>query len=344
MKPAYSVIEPASNNNLINMKKFTLLLFAFTLLAAAHAQDKMLLETKYYRFYSNELLNVHLLLYQHATQIKSTKVPDDSLSIYLSKARLGGNAKMIDALKYYRDSVTKKDMLFDSTMRKFSVLLATGKPKDAIGWQVEAMKHINAIFPFYKKQVWPSIDSANKAWAQQVKSDLSKHEEFVIARLQKIYDDTMPAEKIRVDLGVYGTWAGAYSYSQGIDHIIISSFENANQGPLGVEIVFHEGSHFLMDRVYNTAQEYFNSKNLRNDRRQPWHIVLFYTTGNVVKEAYGSRGISFVPYYKHAKFEERIPPFKVATDALALYWDPYMRGEGTQQEALKKVMDHILSH
>jgi hypothetical protein len=327
------------------MKKFTQLLFAiiFFVGVAAHAQDKMLLETKYYRFYSSELLNVHLLLYKHATQIKSEIVADDSLSVYLRKTRLGGDAKMIDALKYYRDSVTKKDMLFDSTMRKFSVMLATGKPKDAIGWQVEAMKHITAIFPFYKKRVWPSIDSANKAWVQQVKNDLSKHEELVITRLQKIYDDTMPAEKIRVDLGVYATWAGAYSYSQGIDHIIISTFEDANQGPLGVEIVFHEGSHFLMDRIYNTAQEYFNSKNLPNDRRQPWHTVLFYTTGNVVKEAYASQGINFLPYYKHAKFEER-RSFKVATDALALYWDSYMRGEGTQEEALKKVMDHILSH
>lgn len=132
------------------MKKFTQLLIAFTLLTgiAVHAQDRMLLETKYYRFYSSELLNVHLLLYKHAVQIKLEKVSDDSLSMYLSKARLSSDAKMIGALKYYRDSVTKKDMLFDSTMRKFSVMLATGKSKDAIDWQVEAMKHITAIFPF----------------------------------------------------------------------------------------------------------------------------------------------------------------------------------------------------
>lgn len=318
---------------------------ACTLLTAAtHAQDKMLLETKYYRFYSNELLNAHLLLCKHATQIKTANVSDDSLQAHLGKVRLGGNAKMMEAVKFYRDSVIGKDMLFDSTMRKFSVMLAIGKSEEAIGWQVAAMKHINDIFPFYQKQAWPYIDSTNNAWVQQVKDDLLKHEEPVIARLQKIYDDTMPAEKIRVDLGVYGTWAGAYSYSQGMDHIIISSFESANQGPLGVEIVFHEGSHFLMDRVYNIAQEYFNSKNLPNDRRQPWHIVLFYTTGHVLKEAYAVQGISFIPYYKHAKFEERIPPFKVATDALALYWHPYMRGESTQQEALKKVIDHILAN
>ena len=99
------------------MKNFTHFLLAFTLLATAvHAQDKMLLETKHYRFYSNELLNVHLLLYKHATQIKSVKVADDSLNAYLSKARLAGDATMISALKYYRDSITKKDMLFDSTM------------------------------------------------------------------------------------------------------------------------------------------------------------------------------------------------------------------------------------
>lgn len=325
------------------MKNF-LLSLALLITAGANAQDKMLLETKYYQFYSNATLNEHLFLCKHSIEIRNKKIPEDSITFYLTKAGVPGNAAVIEALKFYRDSVAPKDLLFNTTMREFSVLLATNKLSDAKGWQMDALKHIKNIEPFFKKQIWPSIDSANNAWAAFAKPELAQHEEIVMTRLQKLYDDTMPQNKIRVDLGIYGTWAGAYSYSQGIDHIIIATNENANTGRLGVEIVFHEGSHFIIDKVFNFVAEYYNAKNIQGNRRQTWHNLLFYTTGNVTKEAYAAQGIDFLPYYKHARFEENIPPFKLTTTALALHWDPYMRGETTQVEALKKVIDYILAN
>src|SRR4030095_39807 len=86
----------------------------------AVAQDKMLLDTTYFRFYSNPMLNAHLFLYKHAAQIKSLKLADDSLGFYLTNAGIpgkeGGRTQLIAAMKYYRDSLTTKDMLFDSTM------------------------------------------------------------------------------------------------------------------------------------------------------------------------------------------------------------------------------------
>jgi hypothetical protein len=328
------------------MPRITKVIFTIALLFAsqAKAQEALLLETKHYRFYSNALLNQHLFLYKHATELKNAKTPNDSISFYLVKAGFPDNKALIQALKFYRDSVAVKDMLFDSTMRKFSTMLARNKVSDAAGWQVEALKHFKAIEAWYKKQVWPSIDSANKAWIKVVKPDLETHEENIVGRLQKIYGQPMPKQKIRVDLGIYATWAGAYSYTEEDEHIIIGSFENANQGKLGVEIVFHEGSHFLIDSIYNFVDEYSKAKKLRINRGQTWHVVLFYTTGNVVKEVYAAKNISFEPYYKHAKFEENIPPFKLTTTALALHWDPYMKGEGNMQESMTKVMDYILAN
>jgi hypothetical protein len=330
----------------LSKKTFTILVLV--LASMANAQDKMLFETNYYRFYSNLPLNEHLWLYKHATEIRNSKLPDDSIAFYLKNARIPGNAKnhavITDALKFYRDSVAPKDMLFNTSMRKFSVLLTSGKLADAEGWQTDALKHIRNINAFFKKQLWPAIDSSSRAWAQNAKGDLDTHEKNVMARLQKLYNDTMPNDKIRVDLGVYATWAGAYSYSQGIDHILICTFEGANPGRLGVEVVFHEGSHFIIDKVFDFVAEYYKLKNAPGNRRQTWHNLLFYTTGIVTKEAYAAQGISFLPYYKQAKFEENIPPFKLTTTALALYWDPYMRGETTQEEALKKVIDHILAN
>jgi hypothetical protein len=329
------------------MKKI-LIALALLIAAGTKAQDKMLLETKHYQFYSSAMLNEHLFLCKHAIEIRNRKIPEDSLAFYLTNARVPGNkndhAALIGALKFYRDSVAPKDMLFDSTMRKFSTRLALNKLSEAAGWQVEALKHFKTIDAWYKKQVWPSIDSANNAWIKNVREDLDTHEEKIVSRLQKIYGQPMPKQKIRVDLGIYATWAGAYSYTEGGEHIVIGSFENANQGRLGLEIVFHEGSHFLIDSIYNFVDEYSKAKKVRINRGQTWHVVLFYTTGNVVKEVYAAQQIDFVPYYKHAKFEDNIPPFKLTTTALGLHWDPYMRGEGTMQESMTKVMDYILAN
>lgn len=329
-----------------SIRKF-LLVIALIFATQAKAQDA-LLEIKHYRFYSSALLNQHLFLCKHAIETRNAKLPEDSLSFYLVKAGIPGNkanyAALVEVLKFYRDSVAPKDMLFDSTMRKFSTLLALNKLSTASGWQLQALKHFKTIEPWYKKQIWPSIDSANKAWIKGVKADLTTHEEKIVSRLQKIYGQQMPKEKIRVDLGVYATWAGAYSYTEGNEHIVVGSFENANQGKLGVEIVFHEGSHFLIDSIYNFVADYSKAKNLRINRGQTWHIVLFYTTGNVVKEIYAAQHMDFEPYYKHAKFEENIPPFKLTTTALGLHWDPYMRGEGSMQESMTKVMDYIVAN
>lgn len=330
------------------MKKISLLLFIIMVAGSIHAQDNMLLETKHFRFYSNPILNLHLYLYQHAVKIKTAKVPDDSLHHYLKSQGIDDISKMrpvmIPILKFYRDSITTRDMLFDSTMRKFSVLLATGKLSEATGWQVEALRYFQQLFPFFEKQVWPGIHTTNKNWVSEVSGTLSTHEENVINRLQKIYGDSLPKEKIRIDLGIYATWAGAYSYMQGIDHIIISTYENANKGNLGVEIVFHEASHFMIDEVMNFITEYSKSKNVVVNRGQTWHIVLFYTTGIVFKESLASKGIGYTPYYKHARFEERTPPFKLTTEALTLYWDTYMRGETSKEEALQKVIDYMLTN
>lgn len=323
----------------------TLLIVIVFIFSGATAQDKILLETKHFQFHSNPVLNIHLFLYKHATAVK--KLPEDSLHFYLSNQAIpykkGNYAKLIAAIKYYRDSLTQKDMLFDSTMRKFSVMLAIDKEKNVTGWQVQALKHIRKIEPFFKKELWPSIDSSNREWINKIKGDLDLHENFIIDRLQQIYKDSMPKEKIRIDLATYAGWAGAYSYSQGIHHIVISNEGRLNQGRWGMEIVFHEGSHFIIDSVYNLLAEYFAVRTPSNTRRQTWHNLLFYTTGHVVREAFAKDGIEFSPYYKEAKFEER-PLFKLSTDAFALYWNPYMRGETNMEDALKKVVEHIASN
>ena len=62
-----------------------------------------------------------------------------------------------------------------------------------------------------------------------------------------------------------------------------------------------------------------------------------------MKETFASQNIAFIPYYKASRFEERAP-FKLSTDAFALYWDPYMRDEVTIEEALKKVVEYIVTN
>lgn len=339
------VIVMAVLRKLTDVKRCVLsFIISLLICPVAQAQGNNLLETKYFQFYTSSALNLHLFLYQHSAEIKTLKLPADSLRFYFNSKNIpdkdNSYGQLITAMNYYRDSVITKDLLFDSTMRKFSVMLSTNNQTGATGWQMHALEHIKTLQPFFNKGLWPSMDSTHKAWLNQIRNDLVQYEETITNRLQKLYGCSMPKQKIRIDLAGYASWAGAYSYSQGMDHIIISTAERSNQGQLGLEIIFHEGSHFLIDKVFDLLAQYFKTGKKPDIRRQTWHNLLFYTTGWVVADVYAGQKISFVPYYKMAKFEERVP-FKLSIDAFVLYWDRYMRGEIAMEEALKKIVEYI---
>ncbi|MEO6303761.1 MAG: hypothetical protein ABIP51_11385 [Bacteroidia bacterium] len=316
---------------------------------SSFSRKPILLESKYFYFQSSKQLNAHLYLYNRALGCKFTKKPDDSLAYYSFKDKYAMlNPKEILELNtimiYYRDSLVSKDLLFDNTMSEFSDYLSDeGKTKIKLKlkWQSETLEALKKFQPYFTKLYWTGIDSSNRAWLNTYKDQITKMEINVLPELEKIYQTKLPGEKIRIDLTCYATFAGAYSFKNGFEHIIYSSVNKGNQGDLAAEVVFHEASHFLVDKLSEKIFLLAKDKPVKKGMNL-WHNVLFYTTGYVLEKQYKLQWKKFEPYYVQMKFEDKFPDFKISVEGCKLYWNEYLEGKTTMDASLKKLVDYQL--
>lgn len=335
------------------MKKHvtTMLMLILFISTNAYSKKAELFESKYFVFQSSKQLNAHLYLYNRALGCKFTKKPDDSLAYYSFKDKYASlNAKealeLNGIMLYYRDSLAKKDLLFDNSMSEFSDYLSDdgrSKIKLKLKWQADALEALKKFQPYFTKLYWAGIDSTNKAWLAAYKDQLIKLETTVVPELEKIYQTKLPSQKIRIDLTCYATFAGAYSFKNSFEHIIYSSASKSNQAELATEVVFHEASHFLVDKVND--QIFLLVKDNKDSKKcsNVWHNIMFYTTGYVLEKQYKLQWKKFDPYYVQMKFSEKFPDFKITLDGCNLYWNQYIEGKLKLNEALKKITDHQLA-
>lgn len=313
----------------------TALAVLFCLLGTgAYAKKTELYSSKYFVFQSSIPLNAHLFLYNKAIGCKFGKTHNDSLAFYALKDKWNNfsdtdKSVLNGMLRYYKDSLLTKDLLFDSLMRNVEDYLSVenpGKPKFKIGWQVSAADVVRSFQPYFTKFYWPAIDSVNKAWLAANKTTITSMELSVVPELERIYKTKLPETKVRIDLTCYATWAGAFSYNDTYCHVIFSSQHKSNQGGLAAEVVFHETSHFLVDKLMEQIAVAAKAKNVKKELGL-WHNMIFYTTGAVLEKEYKLKWQKFEPYYVQMKFQDKFPEFKNSVDACRLYWDPYIKGE-----------------
>ncbi len=305
-----------------------------------------LLQTNYFIFQENPALNAHLFLYNKAMAGKFKKIPDDSLAYYSFKDKMKSiPAKELpelnSALIFYRDSLLAKDLLFDSLMRNFSDKV--GNPDFVTTkWQTQTLAKVNVFFPYFLKLYWPAIDAENKTWIKTNKDAIIRLETSVVPELERIYQMKLPKEKVLVDLTNYATWAGAYSYNDVFCHIVFSSAHRSNQGELAPEVVFHEASHFLVDKLEQQIKVASKGKDLKQSINL-WHNMIFYTTGYVLEKQYAKENKMFFPYYVQMKFEDKFPDFKASVEACKNYWNAYSDGKTTMEEAVKSIVNDVTS-
>ena len=106
-----------------------------------------------------------------------------------------------------------------------------------------------------------------------------------------------------------------------------------------LEIVFHEASHILMargDPVQEAIKDATATLGL-SPPRDLWHVVLFYLTGEAVREVVATSGS---PGYEPVVYEimERNPRWRSYRKALESAWRPYMDGTRTLSEAAAELI------
>ncbi|MES2679518.1 MAG: hypothetical protein V4635_06515 [Bacteroidota bacterium] len=328
---------------------FTAIALLFILLSnAGLARTSDLYASKYYVFQSNLQLNAHLFLYNKAIACKFGKAHEDSLVHFAFKDKANTLSQadltaLSGIIRFYRDSLLSRDLLFDSLMRNVSDHLSSGsssKIKLKTPWQLATLEHLRLFQPYFTKLYWHAIDSTNRAWLNLNKNQITAMEGDIVKELEKIYKTTLPEGRIRVDLSCYATWAGAYSYNDAFCHVIFSTASKANQGDLAVEVLFHETSHFLADRLMTQITTQLKHKRLEKPSSL-WHDVIFYTTGFVLEKHYKLKWQKFEPYYVQMKFQDKFPAFKNSVDGCKLHWDPYLQGQATFDESISKLVNFV---
>lgn len=237
------------------------------------------------------------------------------------------------AINYYRESFVKRQPPSGKVVERndrLSDLENAASLKDS-GLDPELIPVLESAALIYRERWWPAHDRANRAWIQAASPLVSKYSTDLKRELGNAFGTKWPASPIRTDVVGDANWAGAYTT---IDpsHITISSTSPNNQGEAALEMLFHEGSHTIADKLLQGMGDEAKAQNRLYRYRDLWHAVLFYTAGTVVE-----RHVSGYKQYaiKSGLFERGWPG---STEILEKDWKPYLDGKIDMSTAIKRML------
>jgi len=255
----------------------------------------------------------------------------------LSARSVEERAAWDEALRFYADGLSKKDAVFDRDLVKVTAALASAETRSdlsGLGLDPPLVATLERVMPIYRAVWWPRHSDANTARQRELQAQLDAHGDAAVQRLTALYGMTWPDRPRIIDLVAYATWAGAYSTDGGL--IVASSLDDSQRGPLGLEILLHESSHQWDEAIEGRIARVAAAHGTKPPRDLS-HMLIFYTTGEVVRELVPGH----VPYAVKYGLWERggLRGMKPVLDA---WWQPYLRGSGTFDDALTAVLAHLI--
>ncbi len=197
-----------------------------------------------------------------------------------------------------------------------------------------------AAAPAYRACRWAAQDAANRRWIEDLKPRLLADEGKIGPRLEDLYRQKWARERLPVDVVQTVDFSGANTILRdaGRGHILVA-IENPPRS--AVEVVFHEASHILMGRGAPVRQALEDAASTAGFRLPDdlWHVVLFYTTGEVVR---GILDEGHAPAYTPMLYEifdrgswgDYRRPLEKA-------WLPYVEGKATLPNAAAALIEAI---
>ena len=296
-----------------------------------------------FEFHSGFWVNLHHFLYAEAPASNSgrssTLTSSDlyELSGLDAKEQKQWNA----AVEYYASSWRSKDLLFDGGLRRVKAELERcEQSKDLADAEipVDLKAILLSVAPIYRKHWWPRHNAVSLAWIAQVQPLVASHGPDLSESLERIYEEPWPGSPVRVDVVAYANWAGAYTTLEPT-RPTVSSVDPNNQGISALEIVFHETSHGMIDKVIDAVDVAEHSLAVPNKQPRPqfrkdlWHEVLFFTSGQLVARA--------IPNY--TPYADRVGLWSKAwseSDRVAIQksWEPHIEDKATLQQALENLV------
>ena len=321
----------------------TLATLGFVLLqtaAPAASQPSLVAEVSQLQLYSAFLPNLHHTLYAAAWARRppgrgrpgSAPLPEPLDGPLTPDERARWDA----AVEYYDRELASRNLLFDEGMTALKVLLASaGDDPPQSGLAPEHRQALASAAPIYRKYWWPVHDRRNRAWIAEAVTRVSQIAPEVTRRLTQLYRTPWFTSGVRVDVVRAGIAQGAYTSTDPATLITVSSGDRNYAGWASAEMLYHEASHALIDQIERRIREEAHGKNVQN----LWHVVLFYTVGEVVRQTLAARHVDYVPYlYATGLFDRAWPQFRGPVER---EWQAYIDGRLTLEAAVTRLVTGV---
>lgn len=236
-------------------------------------------------------------------------------------------------LDYYRRTWIEHDLLFDEEMVRIKDRLVETEAAADLKrseLQPELVAALERAAPIYRARWWAEQGRANRLWVEAVTPLVNRFGGTLIGQLTTAYRAKWPSRRIRVDVVKYASWAGAYTTLDPV-HIMVSSTDPRTQGLVALETLFHEASHAMVGRSFGAVPEALAREGRAQNKTIPndlWHVVIFYTTGEIVRRTLAKSGVAdYSPYAYRNGLYARAPGWQKYRIALEQHWQPYLDGK-----------------
>lgn len=191
------------------------------------------------------------------------------------------------ALSIYHRNYAHSDFVFDDALRLSDETLSYWSASAATApakLPSDMAQALNLVAPLYAASLWPKHRAQNDAFARNLHALLTTYGATFRSRLPELYGTPWLSQPYHVDVTAYADRDGSYCNSaSNFVHIVMSSSDSNEGGQQGLDVLFHEASHWIADPFEGTIGGPIVAATTRLDRLVPdqfWHAILIYTPGH----------------------------------------------------------------
>ena len=237
------------------------------------------------------------------------------------------------AVDYYRREVVthneKSHELTDVNNRLSAAGSAAELPVEGLDPDLAAS--LAKAAAIYRAGWWPEHNRSNLAWIDAVRPLIEKYGAAIQKGIATAYRIDWPAAPIRTDVSAYASAYGAYTTTSPA-HITISSTDASYQGMASLEMLFHEASHTLDEKLDAALAQELGARGKLFRRRGFEHAIIFYTAGEITRRSVAG----YEPCGIKNGVMERGWPGGLAV--LEKDWKPYLEGQIDLAAAVEAVV------
>lgn len=294
-----------------------------------------------FRFESRFWINLHHDLYQYGL-LRQAQQAEPRIAGVDAKPLEGlapaEQAAWDEAVAYYASGVCQRSLLFDDGMVVIDNTLAAVEDDAAlprVGLDPALGAVLERAAPVYRAHLWTERERGNRHFVETMQPLVATWGRTLQRELAAAYGTPWPTAPLLVSVVGYAGRTGAYTSLDPL-HIRIASGDARHQDRYGLEILFHEASHGLIDRIREEIARLCRAAG-KPVPMDLWHVLLFYTTGQVVAR-------HLPDYQTYAEFQglySRAPHWDEYRRALIAAWQPYLEGRVDFDRALTQLVANL---